>query len=232
MPRARIKCFPLNHTPTALESSRASTRSRTASASTPANPQTVSRCCVQYPVVAVRKLIAMLRSCLLTLFLPVPVASSKACCSTADHSDRRRPSSESPGEKKIPFIPHTACRASNRNLVSVVALGAKDIKGETEGMQIIVYDLGGYGVDSRVAFVDYDEIDGLMSGVDYISAISAIDGTTRLKSYEAVYSTRGQLEISVHSNSSGGRKVAIEIGSSGTTKTTLTLDQLAKVKTQ
>jgi len=113
-------------------------------------------------------------------------------------------------------------------LVSVVALRAKDIHGETEGIQIIVYDLRGYGVDSRVAFVDYDEIDGLMSGIDYISAI---DGTTRLKSYEAVYSTRGQLEISVHSNSSGGRKVAIEIGSSGTTKTTLTLDQLAKVKT-
>jgi hypothetical protein len=111
--------------------------------------------------------------------------------------------------------------------VSVVALRLIEAHGEeTEGLQVMVSDLTGAS-STRIAFVDYDEIDGLLRAIDDISSVNS--GVTRLEDYEASYSTKGDLEISVHSTSQG-KEARVQADSISPLKVRISLNQLTTLK--
>lgn len=64
------------------------------------------------------------------------------------------------------------------------------------GITITVKEAGKYEKE-RTAFVDYDEIDSLLKGLDYIGKIDA--SVTKLDRFEALYKTKGDLTFAVFS---------------------------------
>ena len=65
---------------------------------------------------------------------------------------------------------------------------------------------GGRAEESRVAYVDYDELDALIKGIDYI--IKLENSATKLNRFEAQYRTRGGLAL-FRFNAPGGYGTAI-----------------------
>ena len=81
--------------------------------------------------------------------------------------------------------------------------------------------------DNR-AFVDYEEIDPLLNAID---AAARVDETmTKFPGFEAKYRTLGDLEITVFRQTRSGNAALMTTGVCEQTRTTLTLDELAKVR--
>jgi hypothetical protein len=81
--------------------------------------------------------------------------------------------------------------------------------------------------DNR-AFVDYEEIDPLLNAID---AASRIDETaTKFPGFEAKYRTLGDLEITVFRQTRSGNAAIMTTGVCEQGRTTLTFDELAKVR--
>ncbi|HVS81738.1 MAG TPA: hypothetical protein VHE60_08375 [Pyrinomonadaceae bacterium] len=74
------------------------------------------------------------------------------------------------------------------------------------------------------AFVDYDEIDSLLKGIDYVSAIDK--SVTKLKDFQADYRTTGSLRVSVYSMSETSVRVAIGVGRISSLSVSFRLDQI------
>jgi len=87
---------------------------------------------------------------------------------------------------------------------------------------------GGERSDDNRAFVDYEELDSLLNGIDVISRVD--ETTTKLAGFEARYKTNGDLELSVFRQTRSGTAVIISTGICDRATATLTLDDLAKVK--
>ena len=82
--------------------------------------------------------------------------------------------------------------------------------------------------DDNRAFIDYEEIDSLLSAID---AISRVDETsTRLVGFEARYKTLGDFEIGVFRQTRSGTAVILSTGICDRATQTLSLDDLEKVK--
>ena len=80
------------------------------------------------------------------------------------------------------------------------------------------------------AFVDYDEIDSLLKGIDYISKLDK--SVTTLPNFEAVYKTKGDLRIFTFSSSNSGKiQAAVQAARFGSGSAFISLDQLAKLRT-
>ena len=82
-------------------------------------------------------------------------------------------------------------------------------------------------IESR-AFIDYDEIDALLNGIDVMSRVDAT--TTKLVGFEARYRTQGDLEIAVFRQTRSGHAVTMTTGICEQVTNALSLDDLAKVK--
>lgn len=81
--------------------------------------------------------------------------------------------------------------------------------------------------DNR-AFVDYEEIDPLLNAID---AASRIDETvTKFPGFEAKYRTLGDLEITVFRQTRSGNAAIMTTGVCEQGRTSLTFDELAKVR--
>lgn len=81
--------------------------------------------------------------------------------------------------------------------------------------------------DNR-AFVDYEEIDPLLNAID---ATSRIDETvTKFPGFEAKYRTLGDLEITVFRQTRSGNAAIMTTGVCEQGRTSLTFDELAKVR--
>ncbi len=78
------------------------------------------------------------------------------------------------------------------------------------------------------SFIDYDEIDPLVNGIDYISKIDA--SVTRLDNFQADYRTKGDLLISTFSSSSGENLCSIESGQIGSPSIFLNVADLARFR--
>jgi hypothetical protein len=78
--------------------------------------------------------------------------------------------------------------------------------------QGIVVEVTSSGSSSRKdrSYIDLDEIDGLIKGIEYIIKID--DSETKLPNWEATYSTKGDLKVTTYND---GRKITAAI-SSGT----------------
>jgi hypothetical protein len=73
------------------------------------------------------------------------------------------------------------------------------------------------------SFIDYEEIGGLLDGIDYIR--KANHSMTKLKDFEAIYRTKGDLRITVY-NAGKGNRVAVDSGRIGGQTATLELEHL------
>jgi hypothetical protein len=67
---------------------------------------------------------------------------------------------------------------------------------------------------SNRSYVDYDEIDSLLKGIDYIAKIDTT--VTKFDSFEAQYSTKGELSVTVF-NDAEGLEVGITTSRIGST---------------
>jgi hypothetical protein len=97
------------------------------------------------------------------------------------------------------------------------------------GIVITVKESKSYGIDSDNSFIDYDEISSLIDGIAYIRKIDK--SVTNLSNFEATYSTKGDLQITVFNQDNGNLKACINSGVIGRTSAFITLDQLDQFRT-
>ena len=93
---------------------------------------------------------------------------------------------------------------------------------------VFVLREGGERPEDNRAFVDYEEIDSLLNAIDVISRVD--ETATKLAGFEAKFKTLGDLEISVFRQTRSGNAVIMSTGICNRANTTLSLDDLAKVK--
>jgi len=113
--------------------------------------------------------------------------------------------------------------------VRIDALEMRELGNATraKGLAVVLRE-GGERPDDNRAFVDYEEIDPLLNAID---AIARIDETaTKLAGFEARYKTQGDLEIGVFRQTSRGTAVVLTTGICDRATTSLSLDDLAKVR--
>ncbi|HET6980460.1 MAG TPA: hypothetical protein VFI24_29270 [Pyrinomonadaceae bacterium] len=87
---------------------------------------------------------------------------------------------------------------------------------------------GGERPEDNRAFVDYEEIESLLNAIEVISRVD--ETATKLVGFEARFKTLGDLEIAVFRQTARGTAVSMSTGICNRATTTLTLDDLAKVK--
>lgn len=92
---------------------------------------------------------------------------------------------------------------------------------------IVVLSEEGRTRDNR-AFVDYEELDPLLNAIDALSKVD--ETTTRLAGFEAHYRTQGDLEIRVFRQTRSLNAVQIETGLCEPARTSISLDELAKLR--
>jgi hypothetical protein len=78
------------------------------------------------------------------------------------------------------------------------------------------------------SFIDYDEVEPLLKGIDYISKIKG--DVTRLESFEAIYKTKGDVSITTFSASTGKIEAAVSSGNIGATTAFLSMGQLQELR--
>lgn len=76
------------------------------------------------------------------------------------------------------------------------------------------------------SFIDYDEIEALLKGIDYIS--KATSDVTKLKMFEATYKTKGSFSVTTFNNNSGEITATVNIRS---VSVFLSLPKLAELRT-
>ena len=101
--------------------------------------------------------------------------------------------------------------------------------GRVKGIVVVLRE-GTDQINDNRAFVDYDEIEPLLTAIDTISRID--ESATKLAGFEAKYKTLGDLEIAVFRQTRSGTAVIMSTGICDRAMQTLTLDDLAKVKAQ
>jgi len=78
---------------------------------------------------------------------------------------------------------------------------------------------------TAIAFVDYDEIDDLLKGIDYVSKTTA--DVTKHSSFEVKYETRGGFAVTIFNESKGKVQAAIDIG---TRSVHISLEEFSKFR--
>ena len=94
------------------------------------------------------------------------------------------------------------------------------------GVVIDVKESGRFENSDR-SFVDYDEVEALLKGIDYISKVKA--DATRLGSFEAIYKTKGDFNVITFS-SSGKVEAAVKSGYIRPATAYLSLQQLVELR--
>jgi hypothetical protein len=101
----------------------------------------------------------------------------------------------------------------------------QELDKKKTGIIVEVKGAGSYSQDGR-SLVDYDEISGLLDGISYVSKVQKSD--TKLRNFEATYSTKGDLNVTVFNDSSGKNSAAIKIGRIGSQQAFISMDNLAQ----
>jgi hypothetical protein len=108
-----------------------------------------------------------------------------------------------------------------------VELKDTDSATRVTGLAISLKDTSENPRENR-SFIDYDEIDRLLRGIDAIERVN--ESTTKLASFEARYRTLGDLEIIVFRQSRTGAAVSVTSGTCDRVTAVLTLDDLDRLK--
>lgn len=95
------------------------------------------------------------------------------------------------------------------------------------GITIEAFQEDGRYDKQHTSFIDYDEIDSLIKGIEYISKVQT--DVTKLEDFQADYTTKGDLKISTFSS---GDKImaAVTSGNIGGVAAYFNIEDLAKVK--
>jgi len=111
--------------------------------------------------------------------------------------------------------------------VDAVEMHELGSNARAKGVVIILRDTGGRPEDNR-AFIDYDELDPLLNVIDTLSRLD--ETSTKLAGFEGRYRTKGDFEIQVFRQTRSGNAVVLQTGICEFATTSLSLDELAKVK--
>jgi hypothetical protein len=95
------------------------------------------------------------------------------------------------------------------------------------GISISVKEIGRLERENT-SFIDADEIDSLLQGLDYISRVSK--EITEQENFEAEYRTKGYFRVTVFNESNGQLSLAISSGHIGKTSAYLKMPQLQELK--
>jgi hypothetical protein len=115
---------------------------------------------------------------------------------------------------------------SDGSSIEVEAMELRDIDSRTKeyGITIEVADAG-KPERRNLSFVDYDEMDPLLKGLEYLGKVD--NSVTQLKRFEADYRTRGDLVISAFSGRGNNITIAV---SSGTFRPVTSFFKLEDIK--
>ena len=80
----------------------------------------------------------------------------------------------------------------------------------------------------NTAYIDSDEIQSLLAGIDYIAKASA--AVTALSSFEVEYRTKGDFRVTVFNDNSGKLSAAVSAGRIGKTSAYLSMGQLQELR--
>lgn len=94
---------------------------------------------------------------------------------------------------------------------------------ETSGIVVEVKILS----QSARSFIDYDEISDLLAGMEYVYKTEK--SATKLRHYEATYSTKGDLKITVFNDTSGKKKATVQVGRYGAQQMFMSIDKLPQL---
>lgn len=113
--------------------------------------------------------------------------------------------------------------------VRVDAVELKDASTSTRisGLVFVLRESTENPRESR-AFVDYDEIDRLVSALDAVARVN--ESVTKLASFEARYRTLGDLEVVVFRQSRSGTAASLSSGICDRVTGLLTLDELERLR--
>jgi len=112
--------------------------------------------------------------------------------------------------------------------VRVDAIDLSDMRGaRAKGVVIVLRDGGDRPNEGR-AYIDYEEIDSLVSSLDTISEVD--ETATKLASFEARYRTLGDLQVSVFRQTQRGTAVSLSTGVCEQVTQALSLDDLSKIR--
>jgi hypothetical protein len=96
-----------------------------------------------------------------------------------------------------------------------------------QGVLIEIKEAGRLDNESR-SFIDYDEVDSLLSGLDYIS--KATNDVTKLLQFEATYKTKDNFSATTFNNTSGKINAAVSSGRIRPAKAFLSLEKLSELR--
>jgi len=100
--------------------------------------------------------------------------------------------------------------------------------GNKESGVLIEVKEGGRLDNSDRSFIDYDEVDALLAGLDYIS--NAKSDVTKLNLFEATYKTKGDFSVTTFNNRSGKIEAAVKSGYIHPASVFLSLQQLSELR--
>ncbi len=78
------------------------------------------------------------------------------------------------------------------------------------------------------SFIDYEEVEALLSGIDYIAKIDA--RVSSFGSYEATYRTKGYLNVTTFNDRNGDTQAAIKSGHVRSATAYLSLKELSELR--
>jgi len=113
--------------------------------------------------------------------------------------------------------------------VSVVCIEIIDVSTGQRQMGI-VFEVKASGRYERSdnSFVDYDEIESLLNGIDYVSKVTP--NSTKLSRFEATYKTKGELSIVTFNSISGKFEAAVSSGSIGAASAYISKAKLTELR--
>lgn len=113
------------------------------------------------------------------------------------------------------------------SVMSMTFTDASTNKRES-GISIHITEGGRLEKESR-SFIDFDEIDSLVAGIDYISKVKK--DSSKLDFFEATYRTKDDFHVTIFNRKSGEISVSVESGRIRPATVFLSLEQLANLRT-
>jgi len=115
---------------------------------------------------------------------------------------------------------------------STIEVDSKEFTNAASGKKeygiTIEVSSGGTASRSNRSYIDYDEIESLIKGLDYIAKIDK--SVTKLESFQATYNTKDDLSFAIFSRDNGTIMLSVESGRIGAASAYFKYDEIGKVR--
>jgi len=120
-------------------------------------------------------------------------------------------------------------RISGLGSIEVIAMEFTEASNRRKQKGIVVeIKESGKFADSNRSFIDYDEIQSLLKGIDYIASLRA--DVTDLNQFEATYQTKGNFKVTTFNTKTGEIKAAVSSGYIRPATAFISLEQLGELR--